>query len=117
MRNPWHARVCDLEVKIDDSKNYVLFQIDKKSLYRAQVVNGKETQLKKIPLPTQKETAHTIQMEVANGSIVNRLRVGSNWIVLDTWEDPSRAFGSGKFGFYIPGSDEMALSNFSFTPK
>ena len=56
-------------------------------------------------------------MDVATGSIVNRLHVGTEWIVLDTWEEPNRAFGNGKFGFYIPGSDELGLSNFSFAPK
>lgn len=100
-----------------DAKNYVLFQIDKKTFYRAQVVNGKETQLKKVPLPVHKQSAYTIEVDVASGSIVNRLHEGSEWVVLDSWAEPNRAFGNGKFGFYIPGSDEVALSNFSFVPK
>jgi hypothetical protein len=100
-----------------DDQNYILFQVDKKAFYRAQVVNGKETQLKKVPLPARKETSYTIEMDVSNGAIENRLHVGSNWVMLDTWQEPNRAFGTGKFGFYLPGSDEMALSNFSFAPK
>jgi serine/threonine-protein kinase len=99
-----------------DGKNYVLFQIDRKNFYRAQVVNGKETLLKKIPLPAQKQNTYTIEMDVDDGSIVNKLHDGSNWIVLDKWEEPNHAFGNGKFGFYVPGGDEVALSNFSFAP-
>ncbi|MGO9256884.1 MAG: protein kinase domain-containing protein [Bryobacteraceae bacterium] len=112
-----HGKRLQWEAARTDSRNYVLFQIDKKTFYRAQVVNGKETQLKKIPLPAQKQSAYTIEMDIANGSIVNRLQDGSNWIVLDSWEEPNRAFGNGKFGFYIPGGDEVGLSNFSFAPK
>ncbi len=112
-----HGKRVQWEAARTDTKNYVLFQIDRKNFYRAQVVDGKETQLKKIPLPAQKQNTYTIEMDVDNGSIVNRVHDGSNWVVLDTWKESSRTFGNGKFGFYLPGSDEVALSNFSFTPK
>ena len=100
-----------------DSKNYVLFEIDKKTFYRKQVVNGKETELQKVPLPAQKEKAYTFEIDIDNGSIVHKVYQASKWLVLDSWEEPNRAFGNGKFGFNIPGADEVALSNFSFVPK
>jgi len=100
-----------------DAKNYVLFQMDKKVFYRSTVVNGKETQLSKTPHQAEKQKVYTIEMTVANGSIVHRWYDGSNWVLLDRWDEPGRAFGNGKFGFLIPGGDTIALSNFSFTPK
>jgi hypothetical protein len=103
-----------------DEKNYLLFQIDKKNFYRLQVVNGKETQLSRKPYtggPTGKQEVYTIQVDIANGSIVNRFYDGSKWVVLDDWQEAGRAFGNGKFGMLLPGSDTVALSNFRFTPK
>jgi hypothetical protein len=100
-----------------DDANYLLFQMDKKFFYRAQVVNGKETQLKKIPHSLEKQPAYTIQIEVAGGSIVHKYWDGSKWLLLDDWQEPGRAFQNGKFGFLLPGTDTIALSNFSFAPK
>ena len=100
-----------------DDFNYVLFQMDKKFFYRVQVVNAKETQLKKVPHSLEKLPAYTIQMEVANGSIVHKYWDGSKWLLLDDWQEPGRPFQNGKFGFLLPGADTIGLSNFSFTPK
>jgi serine/threonine protein kinase len=100
-----------------DPQNYVLFQIDRKSFYRAEVVGGKEKQLEKKPYAGQKENAFTIEVDITPGSIVNKFFDGAKWAVLDTWQDPARAFSTGKFGLLLPGSDTVALSNFSFTPQ
>jgi hypothetical protein len=98
-------------------QSFVLFQMDKKYLYRVQVSGGKETQLTKAPHPPVKQETYTIQMDVAPGNVVNRMYDGANWVVLDEWKEYGRNFGDGKFGFLLPGSDVIALSNFTFTPK
>jgi len=112
-----HGRRAQWVAARTDASNFILFQLDRKNFYRAQVVNGKETQLKKVSLSAQKQSTFTIEMDVDTGSIQNKLRDGANWIVLDRWEEANRAFGGGRFGFYVPNGDEIALSNFSFTPK
>jgi len=100
-----------------DAKNYLLFQMDKKFFYRAQVVDGKEKELNKTPYAAPKGSALTIEMGVAVGNITHKLWDGSKWGVLDSWTEADRQFGNGKFGFLIPGGDTVALSNFGFTPK
>jgi hypothetical protein len=100
-----------------DDFNYLLFQMDKKFFYRVQVVNGKETQLKKVPHTLEKLPAYTIQIEVANGSIVHKYWDGSKFSVLDDWQETGRPFQNGKFGFLLPGTDAIGLSNFSFAPR
>ena len=97
-----------------DPNNYLLFQMDKKFFYRAQVVSGKETQLEKKPYTTQKHGSYTIEVDINPGAIINKLYDGSQWTVLDTWEEPGRPFSTGKFGFLLPGNDSVAISNFSF---
>ena len=100
-----------------DAKNYVLFQLDKKSFYRVVVVNGKEKELNKVSYSAPKSNALTIQMDVAADNVVNRYHDGTKWIVIDAWTDPSRRFSTGQFGFLIPGGDVLAISNFSFAPR
>ncbi len=100
-----------------DDFNYVLFQMDKKFFYRMQVVDARETQLKKVPHSLEKQPAYTIQIEVANGSIVHKYWDGSKWLLVDDWQEPGRPFQNGKFGFLLPGTDTIGLTNFSFTPK
>jgi hypothetical protein len=41
------------------------------------------------------------------------LREGQNWVPLDKWSPPGKDATAGKFGFYIPGNDQIALSNFN----
>lgn len=100
-----------------DGANYLLFQMDNKLFYRNQVSNGKEKQLKKVPHGLEKQSLYTIQIDVAEGSIVHKLWDGSKWTVLDDWREAGRNFPNGKFGFLLPGSDTIALANFTFTPK
>ncbi|HLJ50851.1 MAG TPA: PEGA domain-containing protein [Bryobacteraceae bacterium] len=97
----------------EDSKNYILFQIDKKSLQSKIVADGKETQRPKVTLNT--DEPFTLQIEVGPNSIIHKLREENTWTVIDTLSRPG--VGAGKFGFLIPGNDELAISNFTFTPR
>jgi hypothetical protein len=100
-----------------DARNYVLFQLDKKSFYRVVVVNGKDKELEKVAYAAPKGGGVTIQMDVAPDSVTNRFHDGSKWVVLDTWADATRKFSTGQFGFLIPGGDVLAVSNFNFAPR
>jgi hypothetical protein len=99
-----------------DPQNYLLLQIDDKSFYRINVVNGKRTELPRLQHPAVKQDIYTLQIEIAGNRAVHRLFDAGKWVVLDTWEDPARNLGNGKFGLLIPGGDTVALSNFAFTP-
>jgi hypothetical protein len=48
---------------------------------------------------------------------VQKVRVGDEWKVLDTFVEPGRDLTQGKFGFLIQGNDEIAISDFKFLPK
>ena len=112
-----HGRRLQWFVNRTDDKNYALFQMDKKTFYRNQVVNGKQTELTKTPHHMDKQDYYTIEIDVAPGSIVHKIHDGEKWNNVDDWSDSARNFGQGTFGFLIPGSDQVALSNFSFTPR
>ena len=55
--------------------------------------------------------------DIGIGGIQHKIYDGSKRTSLDTWVEAGRNFANGKFGFLLPGSDTIALSNFSFTSK
>jgi hypothetical protein len=99
-----------------DDRNYLLFQMDKKSFYRVAVVNGKENRLSTVAYTVPKGNSLTLEVDIASGTIIHKLYDGSKWSIIDSWTE-DRQFGNGKFGFLIPGGDVIAISNFTFTPK
>jgi tetratricopeptide (TPR) repeat protein len=115
-----------------DDQNYELFQIDENDFSRSAVRKGENTQEVKVslrtdknktsftdkiraPFKTDKKKARTFSILVTSHHIVHMIQQGDGWVNLDSW-DPGPAFNSGKFGFYIPDSDEVGLSNFNYWP-
>lgn len=96
-----------------DDKNYELFQMDENNFYRSAVHNGEVTEEAKIPFKTEKKKARTFQILATPHRIVHMIQQGNAWVNLDSWQ-PVANPTAGRFGFYIPGNDEVALSNFSY---
>ncbi len=95
-----------------DPKNYLLFQIDKNNFVRYQVLGGKRTKLREIPHGLQSKDTYQLQVTLAAGKVIHQAYENSKWMPLDEWTDVPEALRSGKFGFYLPGSDELAVSHF-----
>jgi hypothetical protein len=100
-----------------DPKNYGLFEIDKKNFWAKSVTNGKSKDREKTQHGLENQKTFAIRIEISPDHVVHRLKTGDTWLTLDSWTEPGRIFSDGKFGFYIPGSDEIAISDFKFTPK
>ncbi len=100
-----------------DPKNYGLFEIDKKTFWAKEVTNGKNKDREKTQHGVDNEKQFTIQIDVTPDHVVHRIKNGDNWLTLDSWTEPGRNFSDGKFGFYIPGSDQIGISDFKFQPK
>jgi eukaryotic-like serine/threonine-protein kinase len=97
-----------------DPNNYVLFQIDENNFYRTVMHNGQKSDEFKIPHKSEKKSFRFMQIRVAPNEIVNQTKEGDAWVVLDKWSLPGTNLAAGKFGFYIPGNDQVALASFSF---
>jgi serine/threonine protein kinase len=97
-----------------DSNNYVLFQIDENNFYRTVMHNGQKSDEFKAPHKSDKKSFRFMQIRVAPNEIVNQTKDGDAWVVLDKWSMPGANLAAGKFGFYIPGNDQVALASFSF---
>jgi hypothetical protein len=44
---------------------------------------------------------------------VHQIRQGDSWVVLDRFAPGGTNLSLGKFGFYLPNNDQIALANFS----
>lgn len=93
--------------------NYMLFQIDDKNFYRSAIRNGQKTDEIIVPHKGDKKTFRTLQIRVSPTEIVHLIKDGDSWSVLDRWTQPGANLGSGKFGFYLPGNEQVAVSSFA----
>ena len=96
-----------------DAKNYVLFQMDDNNFYRTVIRNGEKTDEIKVPDKGDKRHFRALHIRVSPTELVHQIRHGDVWTVLDRWTDPGANLSLGKFGFYIPGDDQVALSSFA----
>ena len=104
-------------VQYVDAKNYLLYELDKKTFWAEVVEKGKKLERAKTEHGVPNQKAYTIQIEVTPDHVVTRIKNGSDWLVLDSFAEPGRNPASGKFGFLIQGSDEIGISDFTFQPK
>jgi tetratricopeptide (TPR) repeat protein len=96
-----------------DPKNYVLFQMDDNNFYRSVIRNGEKTNQIIVPDKSKKKTFRTLQIRVSAAELVHQIKHGDSWTVLDRWMQPGVNLSMGKFGFYLPGNAEVALSGFA----
>jgi len=92
--------------------DYDLFQMDDNYFYRTPVRGGQKGEEVKLAHKSDKKSFQTIQIVVSSGEIVHQVRKGDNWTALDKWNPPGSNAAAGKFGFYIPGNDQVAISSF-----
>jgi tetratricopeptide (TPR) repeat protein len=96
-----------------DPKNYVLFQMDENNFYRSVIRNGKKTDEIIVPDKGDKKSFRVLHIRVSPTEIVHQIGHGDSWTVLDRWTQPGANLSLGKFGFYIPGNDQVAVSGFA----
>jgi len=112
-------------VNFVDPNNYILFEMDKKSLYRTLVRNGERHELSKTPIPvppTGNNVQFTLRIDISAAKVESFVQGGNRWLPLDTMNfDGPTLLGKdrprGSFGFHLPGSDELMISGFTFNRK
>jgi len=104
---------------VDNKSDYVLFGIDKKSFHRQEMAGGKKVKDSEKTAPLKgaatRELQYTVKIDISADSVTTSVQQGSDWAVLDTWPASGLNPANGKFGFYLPGTDELYISNFSFS--
>jgi hypothetical protein len=96
-----------------DEKNFVHYELDDKNLTRYEVRNGSKQQQFKIAHGLDKKKPMSIGLTITPTSVKTSVQLGG-WLDLDKWDSPSPVHG--RFGFRIPGSDEIGLQEFQIIP-
>jgi tetratricopeptide (TPR) repeat protein len=110
---PSKGRLLQWVLNYSDPKNYVLFQMDDNNFYRMVIRNGEKTNEIIVPDKSDKKSFRTLLIRVSPTELVNQIKHGDSVIVLDRWTQPGANLSLGKFGFYIPGNDQVSLSSFA----
>ena len=100
-----------------DPENFILFTVDGKHATIRRVRDGKAEQVSKIPFDIDSNQWVQVYLSVKSDSIRAQIKTpDSSWNDLGTVTSESgQKFTEGKVGFYIPGNDEIAVSNFRFS--
>lgn len=99
-----------------DSENYVLFTVDGKHASLREVNNGKSVEIARAPFNAESNEWIQVDLSVRPNSIEARVKTpDTNWSEIGSVSSPGRDFTQDKVGFYIPGNDEIAISNFKFS--
>ena len=110
---PAKGRLLQWVLNYKDPKNYVLFQMDDKNFYRTVIRNGEKTNEIIVPDKGDKKSFRKVIIRVSPTELVHQIKHGDSVTVLDRWTQPGANLSLGKFGFYIPGNDQVALSSFA----
>ncbi len=110
---PAKGRLLQWVLNYADSKNYVLFQMDDNNFYRTVIHNGQKSDQVIVPHKVDKKSLRAFHIRVSPTELVHQIKTGDRWIILDRWTQPGANLSQGKFGFYIPGNDEVELSGFA----
>jgi len=101
-----------------DGENYILFTVDGKHATIHEVTNGKSIEVARMPFNAESNEWVQVDLSVRPDSISAHLKTpDTGWSDLGSVASPGRDFTQDKVGFYIPGSDEIAVSNFRFSNR
>ena len=104
-------------VDVQDARNYVQFQLERKNFIRREIINGRDHNELKVEHKLPDVNNYSVQIEITPNVVKTFLLDGSEWRTIDSWSTNSRNLTSGKFGLFIPGGDVFGLTNFRFIPK
>jgi hypothetical protein len=99
-----------------DSLDYVLFTLDGKHATIREVHDGKSTEVNRIPFNVDSNQWVQVDLAVRPNEISARVKTPeSGWNEVGAVTSTDHDFTQGRVGFYIPGNDAVAVSDFRFS--
>lgn len=113
-----HARV-QWYAGYRDARDYVLFVLDGKHATVREVRGGESFEVARVPFSLHSNGWVEVQMRVKPDRIDAQIKTpGGSWVDLGgPPASPGQDFTKGKAGVYVPGKDELAVSDFRFSNK
>lgn len=101
-----------------DSENYVLFTLDGKHATVREIRDGKAVEVNRVPFNVDSNEWVQVDLAVRAKSIDARVKTPqSGWSEVGSVTSVDRDFTQGRVGLYIPGNDEVAVSDFRFSNR
>lgn len=101
---------------VQNGDNYSQFEVDKKKFQAKSPEGSRSRELgRDRDRDEAEERTYSFQIEITPDRIIHRMKSAAGWVTVDA--QPARANSDGQFGFVIPGSDQIAISDFHYTPK
>jgi hypothetical protein len=107
----------ELVANYRDNGNYMHYNLDGKDLERTVYRNCKKQSEIKSPAAFDRKNPVSIRLTVTKDSITHSVLLSGQWNLADRYDEPGAGLDQGRFGFKIPGRDELGLSDFRFSPK
>lgn len=99
-----------------DSQNYILFTLDGKHAIVREVRDGRTTEVNRIPFNVDSDQWVQVDLAVRPKSVDARVKTPeSGWTDVGGVSGSDRDLTQGRVGLYIPGNDEVAVSDFRFS--
>ncbi len=99
-----------------DSQNYVLFTLDGKHATVREVRDGRTKDVNRVPFNVDSNQWVQVDLTVRPKSIDARVKTPeSAWTDVGGVTSSERDLTQGRVGLYIPGNDEVAVSDFRFS--
>ena len=101
---------------VENNGGFSQFEVDKKKFSSKGALGSRNRDFGRDGAPDEDEgRTYTVQIEITPDRIIHRMKSGPSWITVDS--QPNTGGGDGRFGFVIPGGDEIAISDYHFSPK
>lgn len=99
---------------IEDGTGATQYEVDRRR-FQAKGPAGQRS--KDLPKDATAEDAKTysFEIELSSDRIVHKIKSGSGWVTIDT--HAAKAGADTRFGFTIPGNDEISISALRFAPR
>ncbi len=110
-----HGKRIEWVTSYRDGKNYYLFQMDDLTFSRTEVQDGKHSKTVRIQRDFKRDQYNTFEIEITATGVATSVLRGGQMQPVNTRSRGGPA--PGKFGFHIPGRDEIGLSDFRLTQK
>ncbi len=111
------GRRLEWVVNYRDEGNYLLYQLGKNFFHRIEVREGQRSSPVRLRHDLHRHEFVTVHIEVTGDSIVQRAQQNGRSVLLDEWKHSGAGFTRGRFGFHVPGRDQIALREMSFIPR
>ncbi len=111
------GRRLEWVVNYRDEGNYLLYQLGKNFFHRIEVREGQRSSPVRLRHDLHPNEFVTVHIEVTGDSIVQRAQQNGQSVLLDEWRHSGAGFTRGRFGFHVPGRDQIALREISFIPR